>query len=116
MPQIRKQLEDVRKLVAEASNEGKEKAKAIEAELVAMLDDHKHRLLEMGTPGRLLIAGEFEDVLPLEDADALEQAKPVTPSGQMKKRSAEDRGPSQCASSNDHEGRAGRRCHSRRGA
>jgi hypothetical protein len=34
--------------------------------------------------GRLLIAGEIEDVLPLEDADALEQAKPVTPGGKMK--------------------------------
>ena len=49
-----------------------------------MLDDHKHRLLEMGAAGRLLISGELEDVLPLEDADALEKAKPISPSGDIR--------------------------------
>ena len=49
-----------------------------------MLDEHKHRLLEMGAAGRLLITGELEDVLPLEDADALQMAKPITPSGTVK--------------------------------
>jgi len=84
IPQIRKQLDDVRKLMEGASKSGKEKAEAIEAELVTLLDQHKERLLEMGAPGRLLIAGELEDVLPLEDAAALEQAKPITPNGKMK--------------------------------
>jgi hypothetical protein len=84
IPQIRKQLDDVRKLIAAASKSGKEKAEAIEVELVTLLDQHQQRLLEMGAPGRLLIAGELEDVLPLEDAAALEQAKPITPSGKMK--------------------------------
>jgi hypothetical protein len=83
-PQVQQQLQGVRKVVEGATGERKEKAEAIEAKLVAMLDDHKHRLLEMGATGRLLIAGELEDVLPLEDADALEQASPITPSGGMK--------------------------------
>jgi hypothetical protein len=84
IPQIRKQLDDVRKLMEGASKSGKEKAEAIEAELVTLLDQHMQRLLEMGASGRLLIAGELDDVLPLEDAAALEQAIPLTPSGKMK--------------------------------
>jgi hypothetical protein len=83
IPQIRKQLDDVRKLMKGASKERKEKTKAIEGELLALLDGHMQRLLEMGASGRLLIAGELEDVLPLEDAASLEQAKPITPSGKM---------------------------------
>lgn len=84
IPQLRKQLEEVRKLLESATGEKKEKAEAIEGQLVTMLDDHKHRLLEMGAAGRLLISGELEDVLPLEDADALEKAKPISPSGGVK--------------------------------
>jgi hypothetical protein len=84
VPQVRKQLEEVRKLLEGATGEKKEKAEAIESQLVTMLDEHKHRLLEMGASGRLLIAGEFEDVLALEDADALEKAKPISPSGKVK--------------------------------
>ena len=38
----------------------------------------------MGAAGRLLISGELEDVLPLEDADALKKAKPISPSGGVK--------------------------------
>lgn len=84
IPQLQKQLEEVRKLLNGATGEQKEKAEAIIGQLVTMLDDHKHRLLEMGAAGRLLIAGELEDVLPLEDADALEKAKPISPSGNVK--------------------------------
>lgn len=82
--QVRRQLVDVRKLVEGATGETKEKALAIESQLVAMLDEHQHRLLEMGAAGRLLISGELEDVLPLEEAEALEKAKPISPSGGVK--------------------------------
>lgn len=81
VPKVRKQLEEVRKLIEGSTGESKEKAQAIESQLVMMLDEHKHRLLEMGAAGRLLIAGELENVLPLEDADALEKAKPISPNG-----------------------------------
>ena len=79
VPQVRKQLEDVRKLIEGATGEKKVKAEAIESQLVTMLDEHKHRLLEMGAAGRLLITGELEDVLPLEDADALQMASRSRP-------------------------------------
>ncbi len=84
IPQVRKQLEDVRSLIEGSTGERLEQAKVIEAQLVTLLDDHKYRLLEMGSAGRLLISGELGDVLPLEDAEALERAKPVTPSGGVK--------------------------------
>ena len=48
VPQVRKQLEDVRKVVEGATGEKKAKAEAIESDLVTMLDEHKHRLLEIG--------------------------------------------------------------------
>lgn len=75
IPQVQRQLEEVRKL------QRNEKAKGIEVQLLTMLDEHKHRLLEMGAAGRLLISGDLEDVLPIEDADALAKAKPVTSGG-----------------------------------
>lgn len=84
IPQIHKQLDEVRKLIDGSASEKKEQAQAIESQLVAMLDEHKHRLLEMGAAGRLLISGELEEVLPLEDAAALEKAKPISPSGGVK--------------------------------
>ena len=84
VPQVRKQLGEVRSLIDGSNGGTKEKAQAIEAQLLALLEQHKHRLLEMGAAGRLLISGELEDVLPLEDAVALDRAKPVTPSGGVK--------------------------------
>jgi|GEM_PF-1343031 len=84
VPQVRRQLDDVRKLIEGATGEQKEKVLAIETQLVAMLDEHNHRLLEMGAAGRLLISGELEDVLPLEADGALEKANPVSPSGDVK--------------------------------
>ncbi len=81
VPQVRKQLAEVRSLIEGSTGERLVQAQAIETQLLALLDKHKHRILEMGVAGRLLISGDLEDVLPLEDADALEKAKPVTPSG-----------------------------------
>lgn len=81
VPQVRKQLVEVRSLIDGSTGGTKEKAQAIEAQLVMLLDNHKYRLLEMGAAGRLLISSELEDVLPLEDGEVLEKAKPVTPSG-----------------------------------
>lgn len=83
LPKVRKQLEEVRKLIEGSTGETKENTEAIETQLVTMLDDHKHRLLEMGAAGRLLISGELEDVLPLEDAEALEKATPISHSGEI---------------------------------
>jgi hypothetical protein len=49
-----------------------------------MIDEHRLRLLEIGAPGRLLIAGEIDDVLPLDDAELLDEAKPITPEGKVR--------------------------------
>lgn len=90
VPELRQQLEAARELKRGMTATGKEKTErfeqtvAIEREIVEMLEQHQHRLLEMGAAGRLLIAGEIEEVLPLDDADWLEQAKPITPSGMIR--------------------------------
>lgn len=83
IPKIRNQLNDIRKLAEGATGEKKEKAKAIEDDLLKLLNEHNARLLEMGASGRLLIAGELDNVLPLEDAAALKQAKPITAEGKV---------------------------------
>ncbi len=86
IPALRKQLAEVRTLLAEMT-EGEdryEKAKAIEQEILALLDRHRVAMLELGAAGRLLMSGELEEVLPLEEADKLEAAKPVLPSGEVR--------------------------------
>lgn len=51
---------------------------------MVLLDGHKERLLQVGAAGRLLISGELEEVLPLEEDGAMEKARPITPEGQVK--------------------------------
>jgi hypothetical protein len=96
--ELRKQLADVREIMngMEPKSDRHEKAKKIESEITTgMIDKHKVQLLEIGAPGRLLIAGDIEEVLPLEDADLLEKANPITPSGvrldPKKKKARQDR-------------------------
>lgn len=84
LPQIRKQLDEVRNLIETTTGEGKEKAESIERELIVLLNGHKERLLEVGAAGRLLISGELEDVLPLEEDGALEKANPITLNGTVR--------------------------------
>lgn len=74
IPRIQKQLEEAEQLLKDGADE---KTQAIKTQLEKMLEDHKHRMSEMGAAGRLLIAGELE-VLPLEDGDALDKASPIT--------------------------------------
>jgi len=90
IPAARKQLAEVRELLAGMKARGQEDterhlaAVGIESQLVKMLGDHRDRLLEFGAAGRLLVAGELEEVLPLDDDDALESSRPVTPDGRVK--------------------------------
>lgn len=81
---VRDQLDEVRKLAADSNGEQRQKGQEIEKQLLTMLDKHQERLLEVGSAGRLLISGELEEVLPLEDAEAMKQANPISPSGEMK--------------------------------
>jgi hypothetical protein len=84
--QLRAQLADVRELLkrSEPKSDRSDKAEKIEAEIRDMIDQHQLRLLELGAPGRLLVTGEIEEVLPLDDGDLLDRAKPVTPDGKIK--------------------------------
>lgn len=84
IPKLRQQLEEVRQLIDTLNGESQEEAKGIERQLVALLDAHHERMLEMGAAGRLLISGELEEVLPLEGDGALEKAKPITPDGSVR--------------------------------
>ncbi len=74
IPKLRKQLAEARELKNGA---------AVVKEIEELLEEHGKRLLELGAAGRLLIAGEIEDVLPLDDAERLEQAKPQPATGRL---------------------------------
>jgi hypothetical protein len=79
--ELRRQLDEVRRLKSE-------KARALEAEVVALLvrhrADYRQRFLEAGAAGRLLVAGELSQVLALDDANLLEAARPVSPDGTVR--------------------------------
>jgi hypothetical protein len=48
-----------------------------------MLEQHRCALLEIGAAGRLPVAGELEEVLPLDDATLLDAAGPVVANGKV---------------------------------
>ena len=50
IPELRRQLADVRKGMAGSSEDRKVKREEIESQIVALLDDHKHRMIEMVLP------------------------------------------------------------------
>src|SRR5262249_43691152 len=62
--------------------EVKGQAPAVDAGINEMAQEHRARLLELGTAGRLAIQGGVE-VLPLYGEVLLDQAKPVTPDGRV---------------------------------
>jgi len=84
MPELRKQLLQVKRLREGAEGERLETVKVMESKITGMIDGHKRRLLEVGAAGRLLVSGELEDVEPLEDRLAFEAASPVTPDGRVR--------------------------------
>lgn len=52
-------------------------------QLEGVLRDRRMFLLEMGAAGQLLMAGELEDVLPVEDAQLYEKANPLSKEGHI---------------------------------
>jgi hypothetical protein len=77
------QLQDVHGILEEAK-EGTErhaKAKEIAREVLGLLDRFQLDVLPLGTAGWLLMFGEVEEVLALDDAKLLEEAKPIDPAG-----------------------------------
>jgi hypothetical protein len=61
----------------------KRRSAEVDRDLGEMEADHRRRLLEYGAAGRLAMRGEVE-VLPLDDAELLEGAKPVRPVGEVR--------------------------------
>jgi hypothetical protein len=88
LPALNKQLAEVRGLLkGMAGREGTErhgKAQALERELLDLLGAYRHDVLRFGAVGRLLVAREVEAVLPLDDAQLLDRAQPVTKGGEVK--------------------------------
>jgi hypothetical protein len=79
---LRKRHKEARDLVEQLKADGKPaadrhtKAQALERELAGMLDQHRIAMLEIGAAGRLLVSGELEEVLPLDDTELLDAAGP----------------------------------------
>jgi hypothetical protein len=82
---LNEQLQEVQRLLqgAKDGSERHAKAKAIEGEVLALLDRFRLDVLPLGTAGRLLMSGDVEEVLPLDDAKLLDEAKPIDPAGRF---------------------------------
>jgi hypothetical protein len=63
----KEQLPPLRKQLAEVRGRGH----PIEEQIESFLQEHRKFLLEVGAPGRLLIAGDIDEVVPLDDAELL---------------------------------------------
>jgi hypothetical protein len=77
------QLQDLHGILQDAK-EGTErhaKAKEVTKEVLGLLERFQLDVLPWGTAGRLLMSGEVEEVLRLDDAKLLEEAKPIDPDG-----------------------------------
>jgi hypothetical protein len=87
--ELRRQLAEVQALLKKLAGEGKAgseryaKAQAVEKEIVELLEHHRLELLELGAVARLLVSGELQCVLPLDDAKLLDAARPRLHNGQV---------------------------------
>jgi len=87
--ELRRQLADVQALLKKLTDEGKAgseryaKAQAVEKEIVEQLEHHGLELPELGAVARLLVAGELQEVLPLDDAKLLDAARPKLSNGKV---------------------------------
>jgi hypothetical protein len=66
---------------AKEGTERHAKAKEVAKEVLGLLERFQLDVLPLGTAGRLLMSGDVEEVLPLDDAKLLEEAKPIGPDG-----------------------------------
>jgi hypothetical protein len=53
------------------------KGQAVEKDIADLLEHHRMKLLELGAAPRLLVRGELQQVLPLDNAALLDAAKPM---------------------------------------
>jgi hypothetical protein len=83
---LRKRYKETRNLVEQLAADGDErhaKALALEQEIAGMLEQHRFAMLEIGAASRLLVSGELEEVLPLDDAELLDAAGPDLANGKL---------------------------------
>ena len=77
---LKRQLNEVRELLVGRPDP---EAEVMEAKILDLLYGFYWRLVEMGAAGRLLVSGEIEEVLPVEDHELLDAANPITSDGQV---------------------------------
>ena len=77
---LRQQLGEVRQLLAETQPPDPE-VQLLEQNILGLLQGYRLLMVELGAAGRLLVSGEIEDVLPLEDDEPLNAANPVAADG-----------------------------------
>lgn len=82
---VERDLAELRKEKAEliALGEPDEETRGIVTAINELEQEHRRRLLQLGAAGRLLVTGELETALPLEDAAARAAANPVTKDGRI---------------------------------
>jgi hypothetical protein len=87
--ELQKGHKDARDLVEQLAKDGKpaadRHAKALELERrsAGMLEEHRFAMLEIGAAGRLLVLGELQEVLPLDDTELLDAAGPDLANGKL---------------------------------
>jgi hypothetical protein len=77
------QLQDVHEILQEAKEGTERQAKEAAKEVLGLLERFQLEVLPLGTAGRLLMSGDVEELLPLDDAKLLEEAKPIDPAGRF---------------------------------
>ena len=77
---LKRQLIEVRELLVQRPDPD---VQDMEANILDLLYGSYWRLVEMGATGRLLVSGEIEEVLPMEDHELLDAANPITSDGQV---------------------------------
>ncbi|MFH1921234.1 MAG: hypothetical protein ABIP48_15310, partial [Planctomycetota bacterium] len=89
IPDVREQIEEAVRTMAEMEKAGEENsddyrlAAEIRAELESLLYQHRLDLLRVGAAGQLFMAGELEEVVPVDDEGLLAQANPVAEDGKV---------------------------------
>lgn len=90
IPEVKTQLQKASQALAAMAKAGEEGSEdyhrvvEITSELEELLYQHRLDLLQVGAAGQLYVAGEIEEVVPLDDAELLQRANPVAEDGGVK--------------------------------